>query len=86
MAEKTEVDYDYYRREIAPILPPTVLDFHTHTWSADNWKERSWDTDKSGGRYMVTDGYYPPERLLQDGRACFPDRGYEAALLKLLCG
>jgi len=67
-----------YRGEIAPVLPPTVLDFHTHTWSADNWKERPWDTEKGGGRYMVTNAFYPPEQLLADGRACFPDRVYEA--------
>jgi len=72
------MNYDYYRREIAPILPPAVLDFHTHTWSAENWKETPWETDKSGGRYMVTDTFYPPEHLLRDGAACFPDRGYEA--------
>ena len=72
------MDHDYYRREIAPILPPTVLDFHTHTWSAENWKEKPWETDKSGGRYMVTDTFYPPEHLLRDGSACFPDRVYEA--------
>ena len=71
-------DEAYYRREIAPILPPAVLDFHTHTWSAENWKEKPWETDKSGGRYMVTDAFYPPEHLLRDGAACFPDRGYEA--------
>jgi uncharacterized protein len=72
------VDHAYYLREIAPFLPPVVLDFHTHTWSAENWKERPWDTDKRGGRYMVTDAFYPPEQLLRDGRACFPDRAYEA--------
>lgn len=72
------LDYDYYQREIGPCLPPVVLDFHTHTWDADNWKERPWDTDKDGGRYMVTDAYYPPERLSADGRSVFPDRGYEA--------
>jgi len=72
------VNADFYRHEIAPVLPPAVLDFHTHTWSADNWKERPWDTDKGGGRYMVTDAFYPPEQLLADGRACFPDQVYEA--------
>ena len=72
------IDYSYYRGEIAPFLPPKVLDFHTHIWSADNWKERPWATDKGGGRYMVTDEFYPPEQLLGDGRACFPDRHYEA--------
>lgn len=75
---KPDPDYDYYRREIAPCLPPTVLDFHVHTWSAENWKEQPWATDKAGGRYMVTDEFYPPEQLLADGRACFPDRPYEA--------
>ncbi len=72
------IDCDYYQREIAPCLPPVVLDFHTHTWNADNWNEKPWDTEKSGGRYMVTDAFYPPEKLLADGQACFPDRGYEA--------
>lgn len=72
------IDLDFYRHEVAPALPPTVLDFHTHTWSSDNWKERPWDTAKSGGRYMVTDAYYPPEHLLRDGRSCFPDHAYEA--------
>lgn len=69
---------DYYRREIAPVLPPKVLDFHAHTWDAANWKERPWDTDKAGGKYMVTDEYYPPEQLLRDGQDCFPDREYHA--------
>jgi predicted TIM-barrel fold metal-dependent hydrolase len=72
------IDYNYYRREIAPCLPPTMLDFHAHTWSADNWTERPWASDTAGGRYMVTDDYYPPEQLLADGRACFPDRDYQA--------
>jgi hypothetical protein len=70
--------YDYYRREIAPFLPPAVLDFHAHTWAADDWKDRPWDSDTGGGRYMVTEAFYPPEQLLRDGRACFPDRTYEA--------
>jgi predicted TIM-barrel fold metal-dependent hydrolase len=73
-----DIDYTYYQREIAPFLPPAILDFHTHTWSADNWRERPWATDTSGGRYMVTDEYYPPEQLLRDGHACFPERVYEA--------
>ncbi len=72
------LDYNYYRREIAPCLPPAVLDFHTHTWNADTWKERPWESDKPGGRYMVSNAYYPPGQLLADGRACFPDRVYEA--------
>jgi hypothetical protein len=69
---------DFYWREIAPILPPKILDFHTHTWSAENWKEKPWEVGKMGGQYMVTDEFYPPERLLQDGRTCFPGRDYQA--------
>ena len=68
----------YYEDKVAPFLPPEVLDFHTHTWSSENWKERPWDTEKEGGRYMVTDAFYPPEKLLKDGRSAFPDRKYEA--------
>lgn len=37
----------YYRREIAPVLPPTVLDFHTHTWAVENGKEKPWDNGKA---------------------------------------
>ena len=77
---RNTADYEYYRHEIAPTLPPRVLDFHTHTWSADNWNEKPWESDEAAGRYMVTDALYPPERLLGDGRACFPDREYEAVV------
>lgn len=55
-----------------------MLDFHTHAWTSDNWRERPWDGDANGGRYMVTNAFYPPEKLLADGKACFPDRAYEA--------
>jgi predicted TIM-barrel fold metal-dependent hydrolase len=74
----TAIDLQYYRNEIAPVLPPALLDFHTHIWDAANWKERPWETGKSGGRYMVTETLYPPAQLLQDGAACFPGRAYEA--------
>lgn len=68
----------FYQKEIAPVLPPRVLDFHAHTWTSDHWKEKPWDTGKDGGRYMVTDAFYPPTQVLADGQACFPDRVYEA--------
>jgi predicted TIM-barrel fold metal-dependent hydrolase len=70
--------FTFYWREIAPILPLKILDFHTHTWSMENWKEKPWEADKTGGQYMVTDGFYPPERLLQDAYTCFPSRDYQA--------
>jgi len=74
----TDADHTYYEQEIAPVLPPAVLDFHTHVWSADAWQERPWDTQQPGGRYMVTPEHYPAEQLLHDARACFPDRDYQA--------
>ncbi|MCF7855230.1 MAG: hypothetical protein K9N51_10575 [Candidatus Pacebacteria bacterium] len=46
----SDVAPHFYTHEIAPVLPPKVLDFHTHTWSADNWKERPWDTGRDGSR------------------------------------
>ena len=73
-----QADLPFYRSEIAPMLPPVVLDFHAHTWSADDWRATPWETDAAGGRYMVTTEQYPPETLLADGRRCFPDREYQA--------
>jgi hypothetical protein len=72
------VDHTFYQRELAPILPPVVLDFHTHTWDCRNWRHKPWDTAAAGGRYMVTTETYPPEQLLADGAASFPDRPYHA--------
>jgi len=71
-------DTVFYQNEIAPYLPPAVLDFHAHTWSSANWRATPWETDRPGGRYMVTQKEYPPEQLLADGAACFPDRPYLA--------
>jgi len=68
----------FYRREIAPMLPAKVLDFHTHIWSSKNWKTVPWQTGKKAGRYMVTQPEYPATQLLADGRRCFPDREYHA--------
>ena len=67
---------DYYEQEISPLLPDKILDFHAHTWLADNWKFKPWDENKDGGKYMVTDTHYPPEQLLADGKKCFPDKKY----------
>jgi predicted TIM-barrel fold metal-dependent hydrolase len=71
-------DRAFYDAELAPILPPTVLDFHAHTWDARAWAAVPWNVGRPGASYMVTDQYYPPEQLLADGRAAFPDRGYRA--------
>ena len=68
----------FYRQEIAPLLPAKVLDFHTHIWSAKNWKTVPWQAGKKGSRYMVTQPEYPAAQLLADGRRCFPDREYHA--------
>lgn len=53
------IDLPFYRAEIAPIPLSTVLDFHIHTWSADNWKIKPWTSGKRGGKYMVTMEQYP---------------------------
>ena len=73
-----QVDWPFYRREIAPMLPAQVLDFHTHIWSAKNWTTVPWQAGKKGSRYMVTQPEYPATQLLADGRLCFPDREYHA--------
>lgn len=71
-------DLPFYRSAIAPILPPAVLDFHTHTWSSKNWTAKPWETGLPGASYMVTREEYPPDVLLNDGARCFPDRPYYA--------
>lgn len=74
------VDLPFYRAEIAPHLPPAILDFHTHIWSRANWKVVPWETGAKGGGYMVTSLEYPVESLLADGRRAFPDRDYRAVV------
>jgi hypothetical protein len=71
-------DQAFYRKNIAPLLPPAVLDFHAHTWSSANWTAKPWETGLPGGKYMVTNEEYLPEDLLRDGSLCFPDRPYYA--------
>lgn len=71
-------DLPFYHKHIAPLLPPSILDFHAHTWSAANWTAKPWETDLPGGKYMVTREEYTPEDLLLDGSRCFPDRPYYA--------
>lgn len=73
-----QVDWPFYRKEIAPMLPPKVLDFHTHIWSSKNWKEIPWKTGAKSGQYMVKVPEYPPAALLADGKRTFPDREYHA--------
>jgi len=70
----TEIDLPFYRGEVAPALPPRVLDFHTHTWERDHWREVPWESDVQGGKYMVTWHDYGPDALLGDARRAFPDR------------
>jgi len=86
------VDMPFYYRQVAPLLPPSVLDFHTHVWTSDQWLRPSLETrtnsqipvdpsgqtEMHGQGYMVTPTDYPVEQLLEDVRAMFPDRDYSA--------
>ncbi len=75
-----EIHSKFYYNEISPMLPNKILDFHTHTWSCEDWKFKPWETKKDGGKYMVTAEDYPPEKLLADGQQCFPDKEYKAVV------
>jgi len=72
------VDMRVYRDEIAPILPPEVLDIHAHIWS------KSLVAEKKYNRYAASDGYrgipdqYGYAELEGSGRRLFPDRTYHA--------
>lgn len=73
-----EVDIPFYRKEIAPVLPPQVLDFHAHVWTKAQWKKVPWEEDTPGSKYMVVETDYSIEELLADGQIIFPDRTYNA--------
>lgn len=72
------VDLPFFQNEVAPFLPPVVLDFHAHIWSRANWRSVPWEGRGKGGTYMVTDEEYPIERLLADASRAFPGREYRA--------
>lgn len=72
------IDLPFYHRHIAPVLPPAVLDFHTHTWKREHWKEVAWETDAAGAKYMVTQEHYSIEELLADMQRMFPGCDYRA--------
>jgi uncharacterized protein len=74
----TKIDPSFYNERIAPALPPAVLDFHAHTWRKSDWKAVPWESGVRGGAYMVAAEDYPVERLIADGRMCFPNREYRA--------
>jgi hypothetical protein len=71
------VDLPFYRAEIRPVLPPTVLDFHAHVWSSRHWRKIP-DGSSPDGRYMVVETEYPVESLAGDARRIFPDIEYRA--------
>lgn len=70
------IDMPFYRNEIAPLLPERILDFHTHIWTRDVWKQVPWEKDVPGGKYMVTTQDYSIEDLVCDGKIMFPDRKF----------
>lgn len=47
MIQLSPADSTYDRDEVATVLPPVVLDFHAHTWTAGNWKEGPRDNGKA---------------------------------------
>jgi len=73
-----QVDMPFYKKEVAPILPPQILDFHTHVWTKKQWEKVPWEENFTGSKYMVVQTDYPFEKLLADGRLIFPDRIYQA--------
>ncbi len=72
------LDQQVYSDRIAPLMPPIVLDFHTHIWKRDHWRVLPWATDAAGGGYMVMEPEYGVDRLLADCRRLFPDRTCQA--------
>lgn len=79
----TKTDILFYKSEIYPILPEIVLDFHTHIWREDVWKEIPWEAGVKGGKYMVIEKENPVEKLMADGEMMFPGLIYNAVCFSL---
>ncbi len=72
------IDVPYYEREIKPLLPRRILDFHAHVWSKAHWKSVPSRDGSRGGKYMVVQTEYLKEDLLRDARRILPDNEYRA--------
>lgn len=77
------IDLPFYREEIAPLLPPRLLDFHVHVWRREHWREKPWETEAAGGKYMVVQEQYSPDDLTADLQRLFPDRPCDAVCFGL---
>ena len=73
-----KVDMPFYHAEVAPALPPEVLDFHTHICTSACWKKAPSGGEDPGAKYMVFERDYHCEALIADGEKLFPDRPFRA--------
>lgn len=69
-----QIDRPFYQEQIALLLPPVVLDFHTHLWTGDHIKIRPAESLAPGAQYMVFEETYNSEQLLADLALIYPDR------------
>ncbi len=71
------VDGPIYRAEIAPLLPDTVLDLHTHAWRAGDFAvPPSATTRRSSSLVFVTDDF-PCPALQHTAAQLFPGKEYQ---------
>lgn len=75
-----KVDLPFFKKEIAPLLPNNVIDFHVHIWKTDLWKENPWEEKEDGANYMVTSQEYPQEQLDKDTEMIFPGITYHSVI------
>lgn len=61
------VDMPFYREVISPLMPDSLLDFHTHSWKKDQWIA-------SVSKYMSTELEYDMDTLISDVNFIFPGR------------
>ena len=89
-------EHTFYEREIAPFLPDQVLDFHTHIWMPDQWKNAGGnegvdrvslvsEEKKEAAKYMTSSTEYSVENLLSDAAEAFSDRPYNAVVFGAPC-
>jgi len=71
------IDGPIYRAEIAPLLPPTVLDFHTHAWRASDFATPPSEATRQSPSLVFVTEHFPIAALQRTAAQLFPGKEYQ---------
>jgi len=73
------VDMPFYKENIEPRIPESILDFHTHVWHPSHFKINPLKDSQKGSNYVVVHRpEYTFSSLLKDANKIFPGKKYKA--------